>query len=458
MDVQSYTPYLDFLRFSLNEELPVPESVKLIDWDQLLQFAKDQCVPGIYWMGVRRLGHLKENKPTDDHVMRWMAACGKLGKRNSTVTERSAWVAKNFEKEGFQACLLKGQGLALYYPDPSLRYPGDIDIWVVPRSQSGSLNAASQRSNATASRSNGSSSASQGSRGSFSAKAAKPSASAATQRSNNPSDVQGSNAATQRSSGSNSSIATASRSSHSSFHFSLFTHREDADIRTVIAYCRQFVPDAKACYHHIDFLKAGDIPVEVHYRPSWLNSPFHNRRLQRYFLEHADAQFSNLQPQGSAAPTWEFNVVFLLSHIANHLLHEGIGLKQVIDYYYLLRSQTERRSIDSYEQEFRRLGLLSFARQLMWVLCQVLGLDEQLLVARQDERRGRLLLSEMLAGGNFGMHDDRLLSGSYSSGLKSNLQRVVRDLRMMRYFPSESLWEPAFRIWHYFWRRKHRSL
>ena len=449
---QSYTPYLDFLRFSLNEETQVPESVKLIDWDQLLQFAKDQCVPGVYWMGVRRLGHLKENKPTDDHVMRWMAACGKLGKRNGTVTERSAWVAKNFEKEGFRACLLKGQGLALCYPDPSLRYPGDIDIWVRPRPQSGSSNAASQRSNnpsdvqgsnaasqrsnATASRSNGSSSASQSSRGSFSTKAAKPSASAATQR----------------------SITTASHSSHSSFHFSLFTHREDADIRTVIAYCRQFVPDAKACYHHIDFLKAGDIPVEVHYRPSWLNNPFHNRRLQQYFLEHADAQFSNLQPQGFATPTWEFNVVFLLSHIANHLLHEGIGLKQVIDYYYLLRSQIERRSIDSYEQEFRCLGLLPFARQLMWVLCQVLGLDEQLLVARQDERRGRLLLSEMLAGGNFGMHDDRPLSGFYASGLKSNLQRVARDLRMMRYFPSESLWEPAFRIWHYFWRRKHRSL
>ncbi len=412
---QSYTPYLDILRFSLNEEAQVPESVKLIDWDQLLKFAKDQCVPGIYWMGVRRLGNLKENKPTDDHVMRWMAACGKLGKRNSTVTERSAWVAKNFEKEGFRACLLKGQGLALCYPDPSLRYPGDIDIWVRPVRHSRS-------SNATAS------------------------------RSNNPSDVQGSNAATQR------SITTASRSSHSSFHFSLFTHREDADIRTVIAYCRQFVPDAKACYHHIDFLKAGDVPVEVHYRPSWLNNPFHNCRLQRYFLDHADAQFSNLQPQGFAAPTWEFNVVFLLSHIANHLLHEGIGLKQVIDYYYLLRSQTERCSIDSYEQEFRRLGLLPFARQLMWVLCQVLGLDEQLLVARQDERRGRLLLSEMLAGGNFGMHDDRPLSGFYASGLKSNLQRVVRDLRMMRHFPSESLWEPAFRIWHYFWRRKHRSL
>ena len=406
---QSYTSYLDFLRFSLSEEEQVPESVTLIDWDQLLQFAKDQSVPGIYWMGVRRLGHLKENKPTDDHVMRWMAACGKLGKRNSTVTEKSAWVAQNFEKEGFRACLLKGQGLALCYPDPSLRYPGDIDIWVSPTPTLPSIEGDSSPTS-------------------------------------NPSPV--GRGIVQ------SSTATVSRSNN------LEVSPIGGDLvgaRTVIAYCRQFVPDAKACYHHIDFLKAGDIPVEVHYRPSWLNNPFHNHRLQRYFLEHADEQFVNRQSQGFAVPTWDFNVVFLLSHIANHLLHEGIGLKQIIDYYYLLRSHTERRSIDSYEQEFRRLGLLPFARQLMWVLHQVLGLDEHLLVARQDERRGRLLLSEMVAGGNFGKYDERPLSGFYSSGLMSNLQRVVRDLRMMRYFPSESLWEPAFRIWHYFWRRRHRS-
>ena len=381
--------YLDFLRFSLNEEAEVPVAARHINWHSLLLFAKDQSLVGIYWMGVRRLGSQKENKPTDDDVMEWMAVCGQLARRNEHVTERSAWVARNFQKEGFLSCLLKGQGNGLLYPDPSLRTPGDIDIWVTP-SPTPALPRREGESPTP-----------------------------------NPSPV---------------GKGTC-----------------QGGVSTVIVYCRQFVPDAKACYHHIDFLNAGDVPVEVHYRPSWLNNPFHNRRLQRYFLEHADAQFSNLQPQGFAAPTWEFNVVFLLSHIANHLLHAGIGLKQVIDYYYLLRSQTERRSIDSYEQEFRRLGLLPFARQLMWVLCQVLGLDEQLLVARQDERRGRLLLSEMLAGGNFGMHDDRPLSGFYASGLKSNLQRVARDLRMMRYFPSESLWEPAFRIWHYFWRRRHRS-
>ena len=388
--------YLDFLRFSLHEQAEVPECVRVINWLSLLQFAKQQSIQGIYWMGVRRLGELKENKPTDDDVMKWMAACGKLVNRNNYVTEKSAWVAKNFQTEGFHSCLLKGQGNALFYPDSTLRYPGDIDIWVSPTP--------------TLPRREGESSPTP-----------------------NPSPVR-------------RGIKVSP----------IGGDIEGAPyVRTVIAYCRQFVPDAKACYHHLDFLNAGDVPVEVHYRPSWLNNPFNNRRLQQYFLEHADVQFANQQPQGFAVPTWDFNRVFLLSHIANHLLHEGVGLRQVIDYYYLLKSNPNRKSIDDYEKEFKRLGLLPFARQLMWVLCQVLGLEEQLLVARQDERRGRLLLNEMMAGGNLGKHDERFLSGFYSSAVKSNLQRLVRDLRMVRYFPSECLWEPPFRIWHFFWRRKH---
>lgn len=364
--------YLEFLRFSLDEQADVPACVGKINWLSLLQFAQQQSVPGIYWRGVQRLGELKENKPTDDDVLEWMGACQQIARRNETVTEKSAWVAKNFEHEGFQACLLKGQGNAMVYPDPTLRTPGDIDIWVRPMP---------------------------------------------------------------RGSGSRP--------------------EKDSDVRAVIAYCRRFVPKAKACYHHIDFLKAGDVPVEVHYRPSWLSNPFHNRRLQCFFLSEAEAQFNNRQSSGFSVPTWEFNLVFQLSHIANHLLHEGIGLRQIIDYYYLLKSKTARRDVGDYEREFKRLGLLPFARQLMWVLHEVLGLEESLLVARQDERRGRLLLSEVLAGGNFGQYDERMLSGAYSGVVKKNVQRLVRDARLMRYFPSECFWEPFFRFWHYFWRKKH---
>lgn len=231
--------------------------------------------------------------------------------------------------------------------------------------------------------------------------------------------------------------------------------------KKVIAYVHSITPHTKACYHHVDFRKAGDIAIEVHYRPSWLNNPYDNKRLQQWFLDHSDACFQprsnnaieeKARQMGFNIPTWEFNVVFQLCHIYNHLLHEGIGLRQLIDYFYLLKCR-EGAAIDMTET-LKPLGLATIGGATAWVMKEVLGLPDRYQVCPPDARRGMMLLKEVLAGGNFGHHDDRLLSGSYASPVKANLQRIVRDLRMMRYYPSETLWEPWFRVWHYFWRRR----
>ena len=39
--------------------------------------------------------------------------------------------------------------------------------------------------------------------------------------------------------------------------------------------------------------------------------------------------------------------------------------------------------------------------------------------------------------------------------VKKNWLRIRRDIRMMRYFPSECLWEPVFRVYHFFWRQRY---
>lgn len=368
--------YIEFLKFCLNSEAEIPACVSVIDWHRLLNFAKEQAVTGIYWLGIQKLGGVKHNKPTDDDVMEWMVAVTAIRKRNQIVNEKTAWVSKNFTKEGFDNCILKGQANALYYPSPDMRTPGDIDIWV--RSKDFPLH---------------------------------PSGKAM-----------------------------------------------DREVRAVIAYCRQFLPKAKACYHHIDFLNAGDVSVEVHYRPSWLNNPIHNRRLQRWFQEHAvDGCISHSRSQDFPVPTSEFDIVFQLCHILNHLLHEGIGLKQICDYYYLLKSKPLRE-----EQTYRTtvtllagLGLLPIARAVMWVLQEVSDIDEDQMIVEPDVRLGHVLMTEIMDGGNFGRFDFRLMSGAYSSSVKSNLQRTVRDLRLMRFFPSECMWEPWFRIRHWWWRRTH---
>lgn len=42
-----------------------------------------------------------------------------------------------------------------------------------------------------------------------------------------------------------------------------------------------------------------------------------------------------------------------------------------------------------------------------------------------------------------------------TTAVKKNILRIKRDLRMMRYFPSECLWEPVFRVYHWMWRLRY---
>jgi len=110
--------------------------------------------------------------------------------------------------------------------------------------------------------------------------------------------------------------------------------------KRVISFVRSISPHEKACYHHIEFPSYKGVEVEVHYRPSFLLCFWHNRKLQKYYERVKEEQFSHrvmLGEQGEIAiPTVEFNLIFQLTHIYSHLMNEGIGLRQLVDYYYVL--------------------------------------------------------------------------------------------------------------------------
>ena len=228
----------------------------------------------------------------------------------------------------------------------------------------------------------------------------------------------------------------------------------------VIRFVHSIAPDEKASYHHIDFPAFNGIPVEVHYRPCYLQNPLHNHRLQRFFAEHADEQFSHEVDLGEgkvAIPTASFNAVYQLVHIYNHLFQEGIGLRQIVDYYFVIEKWhtdlTDSTDLDALRLELKHLGLWQFAGAVIYVLHEVLGLQEDKMIAPMDVKRGKLLLEEILQGGNFGQYDERYGFGHGSIG--HNLQRLFRDWRLVRYYPTEALSEPIFRIWHFFWRWGH---
>lgn len=220
----------------------------------------------------------------------------------------------------------------------------------------------------------------------------------------------------------------------------------------VIAFVRSIAPKEKASYHHIEFPALDDIPVEVHYRPCYLQNPWHNYRLQGFFATMAQDQFAHevrVEQGAFATPTASFNAIYQLAHIYNHLFQEGIGLRQLLDYYFIMLNVEGGVSNES----LCRLGLWKFAGAVMYVLHEVFALPEDKMIAPKDERRGRLLLEDVLRGGNFGQHDE---SHPHSQGaVGHNILRLKRDLRLLRYYPEEALAEPFFRLWHFVWRRRH---
>ena len=421
--------FFEFLRFCIGTVQEVPSSLKGADWRMLYAMARKQCLVGVLFDGIKRL-------PADvgmdkGLLFQWMAQNQTLRKANARLDKAAVEVAEWFGRKGFRTCVLKGQGNALLYPPGMERTPGDIDLWV------------------------------------------------------------------------------------------------DGGDRKVVSFVRSLSPDEKVCYHHIGFPEYNGVEVEVHFRPSFLFCFRHNRRLQEYYERVMDEQFAHkvkLGEQGDVAvPKAEFNLIFQLTHIFTHLMNEGIGLRQLLDYFFLLKNTdfigntdgdgfllntdctdntdkvggntdgdvfllntdftddtdrivgnadgdgflvntdftdntdriggnadgVDRRLL---QDELRRLGLWEFAGAVMYIMKEVFGLEDNRLIVPPDVKRGRLVLKEVLEAGNFGQYDKRNWFGH--SALGHNLQRLYRDMRLVRYFPEEALSEPFFRIWHFFWRKR----
>ena len=245
-------------------------------------------------------------------------------------------------------------------------------------------------------------------------------------------------------------------------------HRTPGDIdiwveggdKRVISFVRSISPHEKACYHHIEFPSYKGVEVEVHYRPSFLLCFWHDRKLQKYYERMKEEQFSHrvmLREQGEVAiPTAEFNLIFQLTHIFSHLMNEGIGLRQLVDYYYLISMLSVNcEMLTSLQKELKDLGLWKFAGGIMYIMKEVFGMPASRLIVPPNEKYGRFVLNEVLEAGNFGRHDERYWFGK--SKLGHNLQRVYRDIRLVTYFPAEALCEPIFRTWHFFWRMKNKK-
>ena len=463
------------LQFCLGYKENISNVVARMDWQELYSFASKQALLGLCFEGIERLGkeypeELKQNPIGRELLMNWMGKAQQIRRQNMKVNGVAAKLYSKFRKDGLRCCILKGQGNALVYPNPYSRTPGDIDVWV---------NASREEI-----------------------------------------------------------------TEYAKTHFEI-----GDDIR----------------FHHLETSFDG-VPVELHFFPGIMNNPIYNARLQKWFKRNADLQCSNVVslPDGIgeiAIPTTAFNVIYQLTHLYHHFFDEGIGMRQIIDYYYVvcdfykvyqnsskitpslffdkasctrqfeselslhslaslfplkegstshpdpltLRGEGGNRptrcseplrskdggpskvspdcagwdrlaieednsadsttavtssastALDVVQRELKYLGLWKFAGAVMFVLKEVLGLSEDKMIVPVDEKRGRLLLAEILNGGNFGKHFTKYGGFTHQSMGKKYFLKIWRNMHFVRYYPAEALSEPIFRTWHFFWRMKNKK-
>ena len=212
-------------------------------------------------------------------------------------------------------------------------------------------------------------------------------------------------------------------------------------------------------YKHLHLNVWNDTEVEIHYRVEVLLNLRKNRKLQRWFKEHENQIFSSANTNltndtnGFVTPNVEFNVFYILLHIYRHFLYEGVGLRQIIDYYFVLKSIANTDSTDKTDyarQAVSHFGMEKFAKGLMWVMKESLGMPEEWMLWEPDKKEGEYILEQVMEAGNFGHHDKRL---KHSGGKLGAVKAILtHNFHLLTHYPSDTIWAPVWIVWHKLWK------
>lgn len=223
----------------------------------------------------------------------------------------------------------------------------------------------------------------------------------------------------------------------------------DGGFEKVNAWVQVVAPTKIVNQHHVALKVFEDTEVEAHYHPINMTNPCRQRLMKAFIKSHEDECLSIVDDGQLHVPTREFNLVFLMAHIFHHLFTEGVGLRQVMDYYFAVRTEGLN---DTARKTVHDLGLDRFASALMWVLGFVFGLPEDEMIWQPCENDGRFLLDEILLSGNFGKQDKRQ-TRLYKSKWKSFWMIHMKTFRFWRFDHWAWLWSPIERVRGYLWRR-----
>lgn len=184
---------------------------------------------------------------------------------------------------------------------------------------------------------------------------------------------------------------------------------------------RKDCPDEKYGYLHIHYPVFSDTSVEIHIRPAYLCNPLRNHRLQQW------AESLDLEALREPNAFRDFNAIYQPLHLFKHLLREGITLRQLLDYYFLLKQEP-----NTDKEMLRRFGIDVFCSDLQAV---ALNFFENKPIFSESELR---LLEEV--------------KQDITEASQQAVDEWGRFKRVVWMYPGEVFWRPWFWIFQKAWK------
>ena len=200
-----------------------------------------------------------------------------------------------------------------------------------------------------------------------------------------------------------------------------------------------------------------DTEVELHWRVQMMTKLTTNFCLQNWLKIQDGEIFCQHDKIQMVAPSLKFNRFYILLHAYNHMIGEGLGFRQLMDYYFILKQD----ALDEFEKDelmrlFGKFGMKKFVRAVMWIMLVVFRLEKKYLLCEVDQKEGRFVLKEVMHGGNFGHHDNRMKS--IGSGKWVSVTRSIQhSARLSVHYPSV-FWLPIWIVFHFIWKRTVRKV
>ena len=209
---------------------------------------------------------------------------------------------------------------------------------------------------------------------------------------------------------------------------------------------------------HVPMFK--ETEMELHWRLRSMSNLIQNRKLQKWLKEH-EGELLNTTielPNGLGAipvPSLTLNRYYILLHCYNHISSKGLGLRQIMDLYFVLaHNNFDKAKNDDFRKFFlESLGLRKFASAMMWIMGYVFGLEKERMLCEPDEKEGRYILNEVMQNGNMGHHDQRIKRVSKNAKIQSVAASLQHTWHLATHYPSEFLWTPVWIVWHFVWKR-----